>query len=262
MKSTALFLSMILLALGTSSEHAFPTRDLPRGIGLVVAERSAKISAEIDSRIVQRLVREHRPVKKGQVIFRLDNRLKKADLKAAGAGVSDAKARLELSRSELVRAKRLSRSDVSSASELDRAGAEEKRANASLSRAEAEFDRAQFAFEKATVTAPFDGVINSLLAETYEYVVRGQVLFSMVAVDELKIECHVDAHALRQLEANSKSIILDLPSSPKVKIRSIAPGSDNAARTFKVVLDVPAALASGKRRLRPGMTVGWICGGR
>ena len=91
--STRLGIIISVLALGATlapRESAAPNGTL----GIVRAERTARIAAEIEGRVVKRHLEEHQSARAGQVVFELDDTLRKAAVKAAEAGLKDTRSLL------------------------------------------------------------------------------------------------------------------------------------------------------------------------
>jgi HlyD family secretion protein len=137
-----------------------------------------QVGSETSGLITEVLVDNNEPVRKGQVLARLDTaRLNDAILQAkaqrqsAEASVVQARATLTLARANLARLEQvhtLSGGKVPSASELDTARAEAARdeanvavAEASVAQAKAALSTAETQFSKAVIRSPVNGVVLS-----------------------------------------------------------------------------------------------------
>jgi len=138
-------------------------------------------------------VDEGSAVKSGTVVATLDDsdyklglRRAQAEYAAAKAMVTQAKAHLNLTKSELGRITRLADKNLVSPQALEQAQTNNEAAAADLQRANAQvkvttsaLDIAQHQLNYVQLTAPNDGIISSRLAEVGEVVPAGKPVFSL-----------------------------------------------------------------------------------
>lgn len=225
--------------------------------GVVRPLRWVRVSSETDGRVVEKAVEEHRNVAAGATVLRVDDRLKVAAVTMARAGLLEASARRDLARADLERARTLIERDASSTAELERAVAAEKSAEAAVLTAEANLAVAEFHLEKTRIVSPISGVVSRIDIERDELLRPGQFVFSVMDVRNVKVESWVRDEVARtigtgdvvQLEAGGRTL--------EAKVRSVASGTDNESRTFKVVLVAENATVARGLLLRPGTTVYW-----
>src|SRR5262245_48894784 len=127
--------------------------------GRVEAGESVDIRARTGGAIETIAVRAGAAVKKGDVMFKLDDRLLRAELDKATAAVEQAEARLRRTAADLERVKKLASTGAVSKEDLERAEADRADAQAGLRAAQAERELAQVRLSFATVTAPINGKI-------------------------------------------------------------------------------------------------------
>lgn len=251
-------LSLAALPLATKQESAdvAPAAATKSHAGVVRASRIATLSAEVPGRVVARPLEEHAAVAQNGLLVGIESRPYAADVKAAEADVLDARAESELAAKELKRTRELARRDVSADRELDAAHTRQRRAEATVLRAEAALERARFRLERCRIDAPFAGAITRIMVEVGEYLRTGDPLVTLIATDVVEIESFLEAGEATALRPG-QAIVLEGFKDVDARVRSIAPGSDNAARTFKVVIAAENPPAPAPPRLRPGMLLRW-----
>ena len=157
-------------------------------------------SAEIRPRVTGHLRRIHYAegglVKKGQLLFTIDDREYGAAADAARADTSRAEARVELARQELGRAESLIAARAVSQGELDQRRMEAQQAEADLQAARAQLTRAELNLEFTRVTAPFDGRAGAALVKPGNLVSPNEtVLTTVVSVDPVYVTFTGDERA-------------------------------------------------------------------
>ncbi|MBC7835086.1 MAG: efflux RND transporter periplasmic adaptor subunit [Phycisphaerales bacterium] len=180
--------------------------------GRVEPKTKVEISAQVAARITALPFREGEPVKKGDVLVRLDAREMAAQLESAQAGLKSEQARLEgaksafaLSESDLGRQRDLFGSKDVSQSTLDQAVSTWERSQSELRMAEqaieiarANIIRAEQDLEYATIMSPLDGTIIRLAAEVGELVLVGtlnnpaSVILEVADLDNMLVRARVD----------------------------------------------------------------------
>jgi RND family efflux transporter MFP subunit len=155
-----------------------------KGSGYVVARRRATVSSKVTGKVLEIFVEEGRPVRKGQILARLDDSQVRAGLKvgeaqlaAAERGAAEHEARLREANATLERRRQLVRDQVISKAELDSAEAEVEslKARIALAHQQVEVARSQINATKTelddmVVRAPFDGVAISKDAQPGEMI--------------------------------------------------------------------------------------------
>lgn len=157
-------------------------------------------SAEIRPRVTGHLRRIHYTegglVKKGQLLFTIDDREYGAAADAARADTSRAEARVALARQELARAESLIADRAVSQGELDQRRMESQQAEADLQAAHAQQTRAELNLEFTRVTAPFAGRAGAALVKPGNLVSPNEtVLTTVVSVDPVYVTFTGDERA-------------------------------------------------------------------
>jgi len=217
--------------------------------GRVLAAQETDLGFEVNGRIVDLPVKSGQPVKKGDVIARLDVR----DFKAA---VDAEVAKLNAARADYRRYRELYTADAASKQELDVA-----RKNFEV--AEANVRVARKTLEDATLRAPFDGVVAQKLVDdppvnvqAKQPVVRLQDPTSFRIVINVPESDMAMARPSRLEESKRKALAHVVVSSFAdrqfpARVTEIATAADPTTRTFEVRLafDRPSDV-----NVQPGMT--------
>jgi HlyD family secretion protein len=152
--------------------------------GYVVARRRATVSSKITGRVIEVLVEEGKPVRKGQVLARLDPTtyekglaLAEAELQASRRAVAEYRIRLEQARLTQQRFKSLRADGIANQADLDAADTEVRAIEARIALAEEQVkvSERQVALRQndvadTVISAPFDGVAVSKDAQPGEMI--------------------------------------------------------------------------------------------
>ena len=209
-------------------------------IGSLVSEESVDIAAETNGRIVEILFADGAPVGMGDVLFRLDQTLLKAQ-------VADAQERLALAKSVVERNAALVKSRNIAQSVVDQTATE-------LALAESALALAQVQLGKLTVVAPFSGRTGFRNVSVGAYVQAGAPLVHVEKIDLLKAAFSVPELNFSRL-ALGQSITVTADAVPgetfEAKISAIDPLLDINGRALRVRAD----LDNSADKLRPGMLI-------
>ena len=154
-----------------------PARNSVRAVGSFRSNESVILRPEVTSRITEFNFTEGQPVKKGQILVRLDSSLEEAMLVQAEAS-------LALSRANFERAQSLITRQAGTEKSLDEA-------RASLRRDEAIVLLTRTRIEKYTINAPFDGVIGLRRVSIGSYLAPGSDIVNLEQIDPIKVDFRV-----------------------------------------------------------------------
>jgi membrane fusion protein (multidrug efflux system) len=217
------------------------TEAMPQSIttvGSLRSDESVTIRPEVAGRIAFIGFREGQPIRKGEVLVRLDASINEAE-------VQQARANLKLARSKYERAVDLAKSNFISGQARDEAENNLRVAEAALSLVEAKF-------AKTEIRAPFSGVIGLRSVSLGDYVKEGADVVNLESIDPLKVDFRLPEVYLRQVQAGQTlQVTLDaLPGKTfEGRVFAVNPLVDAAGRAVVVRAQVKNIDAS----LRPGM---------
>ncbi len=277
-------------AVRVAAAQARPMERTVTVTGLLLAEEAATLSVKIGGRLRHLPVDIGSVVKRGDVIAQVEPRDYELRLQQAAAALSQARATVGLplegtedafepdKTSAVKEAKavlneatrnrdrvlKLSEDGVLSKSELDTveaaytvalnryeaAGEEARTRQAVLAQRRAEFDLAKQQLADTSLRAPFDGAIQSRVANLGEFLPAGSPVVKLVKTDPLRLRLEVperDAASIRP----SQRVRLNVEGDTNVysgALTRISPAIDDAARMLLVEADV-----RNDGSLRPGL---------
>lgn len=215
--------------------------NVPRGVtavGSLRSDESVTLRPEVAGRIARIAFREGERVTRGQLLFKLDDSVTRAEYAQAHASY-------ELARSKYERAVDLERQRFISAQARD-----EAESNMKVLQAAAEL--AQAKLTKTELRAPFTGVIGLRSVSVGDYVKEGQDLVVLEQIDPLKVDFRIPEIYLSQARVG-QALQISLDAMPGKTYRgvvsAISPLIDAGGRA--VVLR--AVVKNATAQLRPGM---------
>lgn len=255
--------------------------------GEVKPKRYVNVSANVSGRITHLMIKEGDPVRKGQILARIDSTRFEAENKQTEAGVQAQKAELQRSLAELEvarlnfeRTAKMHEQKLVSDQVRDQAEADFKSRVAGvdstrrrITQQEAMLDSSRDNLEKTTVISPMDGVVTLLQKEEGEVVIGAQsfsptVIMTVADLSIMECEIMVDETDIRNVKLGQVAEIrVDALEGTKVKGEVTEIGSSaivrgstgtavqastntgNQAKDFKVTI----TLKEPPVNLRPGL---------
>src|ERR1700716_2267386 len=132
-------------------------------VGQFSAMNMVEVRAQVGGTLTQLGFTDGDIVHQGDLLFKIDPTPYEIKLSEATAQLESARARLDLSKRETVRASTLARTGAGSVEIADQRNAEQRAAQAAVNEAEARVRDAQFDLDHTGITAPFTGRIGSHL---------------------------------------------------------------------------------------------------
>lgn len=220
-------------------------------VGSLEANARVEVKPEASGKVSEILFREGDTVRAGQVLVRLDRNKLTAELQAARAGVTRARAEAENLGRQLRRNDSLLARGAISEQAYDDLETQYNTARAGLEQAEANLALAREELEDATIRAPFDGRVGARTFDPGDYLSVGTPMFTIVNDDPLEIRFSVPERYLNQLEHGSP-VTVRVRSEPgrtfSGEVDFISPYVDPANRTVALRALIP----NPSSRLRPG----------
>ena len=220
-------------------------------IGRVVSLKEAKVPAAVMGRVEKVLVEEGDQVKKGQILASIDTERYKwlaniasANVNAAQAELKSAKAETKINLVELERMNSLKNSSAFNASKYDKLQnqniallAKEEIVEAKLNSAIQEENIAKQNLSRATVTAPFNGIIELKMVELGEAVGLGFPMFQLISDTSVEIQADVPSNRARILKENNEIQISTTDNIKFIsKVRALGVRENSNTRTIKIHL--------------------------
>ena len=210
--------------------------------GQVRSDAEATLKAELAGTIETVLVRPGDQVKRGQALVQLDPRAFDLAVREAEAAVKEAELRfLE----EIVP------ESLASGKGPSPARRQNAYTKAGVQSAEVRLEKARLDRERATISAPFDGVVDRVVVARGERVSGGQEVTKVVSLSDLRIEASVLEHDLPLIKVGGQAIVstaADRTRQAIGRVVAVLPLVDSTTRSGRAYVRVP-----GNNALRPGM---------
>jgi len=210
--------------------------------GQVRSDAEATLKAELAGTIETVLVRPGDRVRRGQALVQLDPRSFDLAVREAEAAVKEAELRfLE----EIVP------ESLASGKGPSPARRQNAYTKAGVQSAEVRLEKARLDRERATISAPFDGVVDRVAVAKGERVSGGQEVTKVVSLSELRIEASVLEHDLPLIKVGGQAIVstaADRTRQAIGRVVAVLPLVDSTTRSGRAYVRVP-----GNTALRPGM---------
>jgi membrane fusion protein (multidrug efflux system) len=207
-------------------------------IGSLISNEAIIVRPEIAGRVVEIGFEEGQPVKKGDVLVKLDDALYQAEL-------TEAEARLDLAKKNFTRTEELYANRTTSERARD-----EARSNLDVSTAAVALARVRI--DKMRLVAPFDGIAGLRKISTGDYVTAGQDLFNLENIDPIKVDFRIAEKFLPSIR-DKQSIQINVDAYPNRtfdgQVYAIDPRIDAGGRSIVI----RAKVANAENLLRPGL---------
>lgn len=241
--------------------------------GTLSALVTVQVGSQVSGRVSELFADFNTPVKKGQLLARLEPQLFEADLARAQATAVSArstltKARIDAEQSarQLERARQLwgrqliARADLDTAqATADAARAQVAAANAGVAQADAAIHQAQLNLGYATIRSPIDGTVISRAVDVGQTVaasLQAPVLFTIAQdLRHEQVEAAVSEADVGKLKPGM-SATFTVSAFPNDKFRGVVRQVRNAATTQQNVVTYTAIIDvdNPELKLKPGMT--------
>jgi len=244
--------------------------------GYVTARRQATVSSKVTGKVTAIFVEEGMQVKEGQELARLDDSyatrglaLAQAEAAASSSALEETRVRIHEAQLEYDRAERLTRSEISSKADLDRARAQLDATRArltaqsdQLTTARRNIDIQRQTLDDTVIRAPFDGIVVSKDAQPGEMISPVSAgggftrtgICTIVDMASLEIEVDVNEAYINRVHPNQRvEAVLDAYPDWRIPAHVITavPTADRQKATVKVRI----AFDQRDQRILPDMGV-------
>ncbi|RFQ39698.1 efflux RND transporter periplasmic adaptor subunit [Pseudomonas sp. ATCC 13867] len=233
--------------------------------------REVEVRAQVSGILQRRTYEEGRPVKEGQVLFRIDPRPYQAALGQAKGSLAQAQARYRQTERDLKRIRELQKKGFASESELDRYISDFEQAKADVEAARANVDAKQIDLNYTTVTAPISGMASKETRSEGSLVAandpNSSLLTKLTQLDPVYVNfAYPDTEAAR-LRDGVQSGRLSLPADGKLSaelrfgdgskypVDGVVDFTDSFVNTGTGTVNARAVVPNPKNQLIPGQFV-------
>jgi len=236
-------------------------------VGLLDGYQNADIRAQVTGYLVSQEYKEGSLVKKGDVLFKIDERPFQATLAAAEANYAQAVAQAQLAEITEKRQKDLYEKQAISSQDYDVAKQNLQAAVALAAAAQAQVQAAQLNLDYSTIRAPFDGIVGTALVQVGALVgpagsaaVLTQIsqvdpikaIFSITESQYLLVAQHLET--LREGTSEPR-IVITLPNGEDYPVKGHFHFVNRQVDSSTGTINVETVFANPDRILRPGLFV-------
>ena len=211
-------------------------------VGTVEPWKRSVVASEIEGLVMEFLVEEGMPVKRGQILAKLRTTRLTIRLNSALASHREAKTRYEQAGKDLVRVKALFEKELVTQKEYDDAIAEESALRQRLNQLQTMINQVRDELAKSRIMAPFAGWITKEFTEVGQWVEAGGPVVELVDLARLQVEVPLPDRFVRDVRVNDPvSVVFDgLPGyQAKGRVFSVVAQADLTARTFPIKVEIP-----------------------
>jgi RND family efflux transporter MFP subunit len=210
--------------------------------GTLMADREATVRAESNGSLLEVTVREGQPVRRGQLLARIEDQALGDAVASAQSAVRSAEQALKLAQREAERSETLVRGGAIAERELDTARNAVTAAQAQVEDARSRLASARKQLDNLTVRSPLDGVVAQRAANAGDVVSPGTELYKIIDPRSMRLEAAVPSEAL-------SAIKVGLPVQFEVRgypgqafagrIERISPAADPVTRQVSIFVSIP-----------------------
>ena len=207
-------------------------------VGSLKAINGVQVSTDLAGIVSEIAFESGKPVKKGDLLLKLDTQQEEAQLRAA-------EARRDLARVNLARKQDLLEKKATPQAEYDSAAAEARQAEASV-------EEVRALIARKTIRAPFDGLLGIRQVNIGQYLNAGVPIVPLESCDPIYVEFNLPQQHLNQV-ALHKKVRLSAPGVSdghfQGEITAINSQVDEATRNIQI----EATVSNPGQKLRAGM---------
>jgi len=210
-------------------------------VGRLVSRNAPNLAAEVDGRVLELLVDEGEPVKRGQELIRLDTTALELSRREAQAAIEQLSANIANEERRVARYRDLKTRDVMPQERLDDAEAQLAVYRASMAGAEARLAIVEDRLRKSRLIAPVNGVVERRYVSVGDFVSVGKPLFTVTDTRDLRAELPFPETVGAQLRLG-QLLYLESPVAPGVRVEAqvnqIRPQVGAMSRSLMAISDI------------------------
>jgi membrane fusion protein, multidrug efflux system len=168
--------------------------------GSIQPERRADLRAEVSAVVLQVLKENGEPVKRGDLLVKLDETALRDSLVSADAAVRAASQALDQANRQLERLKTLRASGMTSAAAFDEAEVRRNSALSELSAAKSRAAQARQQMVRTEVRAPFDGIVSDRKVSSGDTATIGKELVKVIDPNSMRFEGRVSTDKISSVK--------------------------------------------------------------
>ena len=213
----------------------------PSVSGTLTPREQATVRAEVGGSVLSVTVEQGHPVRKGQVLARIEARTASEAVTSAESSVRSQEQALDLARRELARAEKLVGAGAVAERAVEAARNEVVRLESEVASARSRLTTARKTLGDATVIAPIAGVVAARTVNTGDVVSPGTALYTIVVPSSIQLEASVPSASLEAVKIGA-DVSFEVRGYPNQtftgKVERISPTADPTTRQVPVWVSV------------------------
>ncbi|MHC5305707.1 efflux RND transporter periplasmic adaptor subunit [Bartonella sp. LJL80] len=191
-----------------------------------------RIAPDVSGFVTEVAVKDNQMVKKGDVIFKIDQARFTLALEDAQAQIDNAKAAYDQAKRDLERYRKLDEATVTR-QQLETSEMQQLQAAAAYRKAQVSLDTAKLDLERSTVRAAVNGQITNFSLQPGEYVTRGQPVTALVDTDSFYASGYFEENKLDRIHIGDRATIHIMGSDTVLTgaVEGFAAGIEDRERT-------------------------------
>lgn len=221
-----------------------PIQTGPALTGTLAAEEQATVRAQIAGSVLEAFAEPGQPVRRGQLLARLDATSLTDAYNSARAAVTNTQNNLQVVEREAERQRVLVQAGAVAERNIETSGQNVVAAQAALSQARAQLANAQKQLGYTRVTAPFSGVVSEKMVSGGDVVQPGTEIYTVVDPSLLELEASIPAEEIGQLSVGAPVEFTVTGYGNRTfrgSITRINPAADPATRQVRIYAEIPNA---------------------
>ncbi len=251
----AITLAAMLAAMSLATPAVAEAVEIDRARCIIKPRQVVQLGSPVFGVISELLVDRADPVRKGQILARLDSTVEQAQLAldrfraTSTTAVEAAQADLTWNLRELARRQRLAQNMLSRANDVDESETRVAQDRIAIRKGEIDLEIARLEARRTeaqlnlkTLRSPVDGVITEIRLSPGEYIFEQTPVLTIAQVDPLHVEVTLDASHYPKITNGQIGVLqLEIPvnRTAEVRVDAIDPLIDPASDTFRVRFVLP-----------------------
>jgi membrane fusion protein, multidrug efflux system len=208
--------------------------------GSIQPEKRADLRAEVSAVVTQVLKDNGEPVKRGELLIRLDDTAIRESLQSAEASARAAVQAFEQAERSVQRLKTLQGQGMTSIQALEDAEVRRNSAQSELVASRSRVAAAQQQLRRTEVRAPFDGLVSERKASVGDTAAVGKELVKVIDPTGMRFEGLVSADRMHEIEVG-QAVSFSVNGYPDVlfsgKVRRVDASANAATRQVELIID-------------------------
>ncbi len=222
--------------------------------GVLVPVDRARLAFQSPGVVITRPAQMGQAVRRGELLATLDNPDLGPAQRAAAARLQETLAQRDQAKRELARQRSLSTTGAVGEETVEQREAELASLEAAVAQAEADLAGTRQRLEDATLLAPFDGVISSVIVEPGEFVSAGQAVMAIGGLEKVEVRVLLPASLVSELFIG-KELMVSVPqlgeNESTGRVTELSTIGEQDTGLFPVTVEIPVDPASSM--IRAGM---------